>query len=156
MSKQFHLRLCVLMFVIIHCNQCVRFLIFFGGWDGGGGVENENVEVFYNYVWGNTITICKENQFKGIFLGYGVMFEDFSYGGQPCRLGQKMYPSRRCLRFSRLDMCFSYVNLLSSNSVLRYFPSLMYVSQFILYRYLKEQSRGMGEPCEYLCWFIWW
>ena len=28
---------------------------------GGGGVENENVEVFYNYVWGNTITICKEN-----------------------------------------------------------------------------------------------
>ena len=43
-------------------------------------------------------------------------------------IGQKMYPSRRCLRFSRLDVCFSYVNLLSSNSVLRYFPSLMYVS----------------------------
>ena len=30
------------------------------------------------------MTICKENQFKGIFVGYGVMFEDFPYRGWPC------------------------------------------------------------------------
>ena len=46
-------------------------------------VENESVKVFYKDVWGNAITICKE--FKGIFVNYGVMFEDFSYGGWPCR-----------------------------------------------------------------------
>ena len=39
----------------------------------------------------------------------------------------KMYLSRRCLRFSRLDIRSSFVNLLSSSSVLTCFPSLMYV-----------------------------
>ena len=29
--------------------------------------------------------MCKESQFKGIFVGYGAMFEDFPYGGWPCR-----------------------------------------------------------------------
>ena len=50
-----------------------------------GCIENESVEVFCKDVWGNSITICKENQFKDIFVGYGVMFEDFPYGGWPCR-----------------------------------------------------------------------
>ena len=44
-------------------------------------VENESVAVFYKDVWGNAINICKENRFKGIFVGYGVMFVDFSYEG---------------------------------------------------------------------------
>ena len=63
------------MFVIIHCNWCVRFLIFEGVL---------SVEVFHKDVWGNSITICKENQLKGIFVGYDVMFEDFPYGEWPC------------------------------------------------------------------------
>ena len=38
--------------------------------------------------------------------------------------GQKMYPSRRCFRFFSLDICSSFVNLLSLSSVLRWYPSL--------------------------------
>ena len=49
-----------------------------------GCIENESVEVFWKDVWGNSITMCKESQFKGVFVGYGVMFEDFPYGGWPC------------------------------------------------------------------------
>ena len=47
-------------------------------------IENESVDVFCKDVWRNFITIYRENQFKGIFVGYGVMFEDFPYGGWPC------------------------------------------------------------------------
>ena len=43
-------------------------------------------------------------------------------------MGWKMYPSRRCLTFSRLDIRSSFVNLLSSTSVFRCSPALMYVS----------------------------
>ena len=44
-------------------------------------------------------------------------------------IGQKMYPSRRCLRFSRLTIRSSFVIFfLSSSSVLRCCSSLMYIS----------------------------
>ena len=43
-------------------------------------------------------------------------------------IGQKMYPSRRCLRFSRLAIRCSLVNVLSSSSILRCCPSLMHGS----------------------------
>ena len=39
----------------------------------------------------------------------------------------KIYLARRCLRFSCLDIRSSFVNLLSSSSVLTCFPSFMYV-----------------------------
>ena len=49
----------------------------------GGSIENESVDVFYKDIWGNSITICKENEFEGNFVSYGVMFENFPCGGWP-------------------------------------------------------------------------
>ena len=46
-------------------------------------------------------------------------------------IGWKMYPSRRRFTFSRLDICSSFVNLLSSSSVLRWCP--FFDIRFVVY-----------------------
>ena len=46
-------------------------------------------------------------------------------------IGWKMYPSRRRFRFSRWDIRFSFVNLLSSSSVLRWCP--FFYIRFVVY-----------------------
>ena len=57
-----------------------------------------------------------------------MMFDDL----WPCKYRvENIYLSRRFIRFFRVDIPFSFVNLLNLSSVLRCYPSLLYASLFI-------------------------